>query len=187
MRWDCHKCYLFFQDWYHSYVKGCFFLEDDGSISSLQYQLHIPQTTNIYLTIQPICLGHASGTGAVSYYTWTEPLKKWWISESPIGHGVKVSERVSKGKERVRNRNVPVSFWTASCTIAAPPFLSGALYCFTVFKMHMQNIFPFNFQITNHTQKDPLYDWLPLLVFALYFTSWGSRSDFAGNALLSAW
>ncbi|GLD49699.1 EF-hand calcium-binding domain-containing protein 7 [Lates japonicus] len=38
--------------------KGCFFLEDDGSISSLQYQLHIPQTTNVYLTIQPLSLSH---------------------------------------------------------------------------------------------------------------------------------
>ncbi|KAM9358284.1 EF-hand calcium-binding domain-containing protein 7 [Symphorus nematophorus] len=46
------------QEWHHSYVKGCFFLEDDGSISSLQYQLHIPQTTNVYLTIQPLSLSH---------------------------------------------------------------------------------------------------------------------------------
>ncbi|XP_023250273.1 EF-hand calcium-binding domain-containing protein 7 isoform X1 [Seriola lalandi dorsalis] len=45
-----------FQEWYHSKMKGCFFLEDDGSISSLQYQLHVPQTTNIYLTIQPFSL-----------------------------------------------------------------------------------------------------------------------------------
>uniref|UniRef100_A0A3Q3VL63 EF-hand calcium-binding domain-containing protein 7 n=1 Tax=Mola mola TaxID=94237 RepID=A0A3Q3VL63_MOLML len=46
------------QEWYHSCVKGCFFLEDDGSISCLQYQLHIPQTTNVYLTIQPLSLSH---------------------------------------------------------------------------------------------------------------------------------
>ncbi|TKS74259.1 EF-hand calcium-binding domain-containing protein 7 [Collichthys lucidus] len=46
------------QEWNHTYVKGCFFLEDDGSISSLQYQLHIPQTTNVYLTIQPLSLSH---------------------------------------------------------------------------------------------------------------------------------
>ncbi|XP_036970152.1 EF-hand calcium-binding domain-containing protein 7 [Acanthopagrus latus] len=46
------------QEWQHSDVKGCFFLEDDGSISSLQYQLHIPQTTNVYLTIQPLSLSH---------------------------------------------------------------------------------------------------------------------------------
>ncbi|KAM8746451.1 EF-hand calcium-binding domain-containing protein 7 [Acanthopagrus schlegelii] len=46
------------QEWQHSDVKGCFFLEDDGSISSLQYQLHIPQTTNVYLTIQPLILSH---------------------------------------------------------------------------------------------------------------------------------
>uniref|UniRef100_A0A8C4ILE1 EF-hand calcium-binding domain-containing protein 7 n=1 Tax=Dicentrarchus labrax TaxID=13489 RepID=A0A8C4ILE1_DICLA len=46
------------QDWHHSYVKGCFFLEDDGSVSSLQYQFHIPQTTNVYLTIQPLSLSH---------------------------------------------------------------------------------------------------------------------------------
>ncbi|XP_070687879.1 EF-hand calcium-binding domain-containing protein 7 [Pempheris klunzingeri] len=46
------------QEWHHSSVKGCFFLEDDGSIGSLQYQLHVPQTTNVYLTIQPLSLSH---------------------------------------------------------------------------------------------------------------------------------
>ncbi|CAG11587.1 unnamed protein product, partial [Tetraodon nigroviridis] len=49
---------LFFQEWYNSRVRGCFFLEADGSISSLQYQLHVPQTTNVYLTIQPLSLSH---------------------------------------------------------------------------------------------------------------------------------
>ncbi|XP_029003390.1 EF-hand calcium-binding domain-containing protein 7 [Betta splendens] len=46
------------QEWHHSCMKGCFFLEDDGSISSLQYQLHVPQTTKVYLTIQPVSLSH---------------------------------------------------------------------------------------------------------------------------------
>ncbi|XP_076582366.1 EF-hand calcium-binding domain-containing protein 7 [Chaetodon auriga] len=46
------------QEWHHSDVKGCFFLEDDGTVGSLQYQLHIPQTTNVYLTIQPLSLSH---------------------------------------------------------------------------------------------------------------------------------
>ncbi|XP_069560881.1 EF-hand calcium-binding domain-containing protein 7 [Brachyistius frenatus] len=46
------------QDWHHSYMKGCFFLEDDGSFSSLQYQLHVPQMTNVYLTIQPLNLSN---------------------------------------------------------------------------------------------------------------------------------
>uniref|UniRef100_A0A8C9ZKW5 EF-hand calcium-binding domain-containing protein 7 n=1 Tax=Sander lucioperca TaxID=283035 RepID=A0A8C9ZKW5_SANLU len=46
------------QEWHHSYMKGCFFLEDDGSIGSLQYQLHVPQTTNVYLTIQPLSFSH---------------------------------------------------------------------------------------------------------------------------------
>ncbi|KAF3835371.1 hypothetical protein F7725_027929 [Dissostichus mawsoni] len=46
------------QDWHHSYMKGCFLLEDDGSISSLQYQLHLPQTTTVYLTIKPLSLSH---------------------------------------------------------------------------------------------------------------------------------
>ncbi|XP_068445708.1 EF-hand calcium-binding domain-containing protein 7 [Clinocottus analis] len=50
------------QEWHHSYVKGCFFLEDDGSIGSLQYQLHVPQTTNVYLTIQPLGLSHRPDT-----------------------------------------------------------------------------------------------------------------------------
>ncbi|XP_074524761.1 EF-hand calcium-binding domain-containing protein 7 [Halichoeres trimaculatus] len=44
------------QEWHQSSVKGCFFLEDDGSVSSLQYQLHISQTTYAYLTIQPLSL-----------------------------------------------------------------------------------------------------------------------------------
>ncbi|XP_011613432.1 EF-hand calcium-binding domain-containing protein 7 [Takifugu rubripes] len=44
------------QEWYNSGVRGCFFVETDGSIGSLQYQLHIPQTTNVYLTIQPLSL-----------------------------------------------------------------------------------------------------------------------------------
>ncbi|XP_070817206.1 EF-hand calcium-binding domain-containing protein 7 isoform X2 [Chaetodon trifascialis] len=46
------------QEWHHSDVKGCFFLEDDGTVGSLQYQLHIPQTTNVYLSIQPLSLSH---------------------------------------------------------------------------------------------------------------------------------
>ncbi|XP_039984322.1 EF-hand calcium-binding domain-containing protein 7 isoform X2 [Xiphias gladius] len=46
------------QEWHHTYMKGCLFLEDDGSISSLQYQLHLPQKTNVYLTIQPLSLSH---------------------------------------------------------------------------------------------------------------------------------
>lgn len=46
------------QEWHHSNVKGCFFLEDDGSISSLQYQLHLPQKSSVYLTIQPLSLSN---------------------------------------------------------------------------------------------------------------------------------
>lgn len=46
------------QDWHHRYMKGCFFVEDNGSISSLQYHLHLPQTTSVYLTIQPLSLSH---------------------------------------------------------------------------------------------------------------------------------
>ncbi|CAN9500879.1 unnamed protein product [Ophioblennius macclurei] len=46
------------QEWHHSSVKGCFFLEDDGSISSLQYQLHLPQKSSVYLTIQPLSLSN---------------------------------------------------------------------------------------------------------------------------------
>ncbi|XP_029284682.1 EF-hand calcium-binding domain-containing protein 7 isoform X1 [Cottoperca gobio] len=46
------------QEWHHSDMKGCFFLEDDESISSLQYQLHVSHTTNVYLTIQPLGLSH---------------------------------------------------------------------------------------------------------------------------------
>ncbi|RVE73562.1 hypothetical protein OJAV_G00032470 [Oryzias javanicus] len=42
------------QDWHHSFRKGCFFVEEGGSISSLQYQLHVPQTTNVYITIHPL-------------------------------------------------------------------------------------------------------------------------------------
>ncbi|XP_060934507.1 EF-hand calcium-binding domain-containing protein 7 [Limanda limanda] len=46
------------QEWHHSHMKGCFFLEDDGSVGSLQYQVHIPQTANVYLTVQPQSLSH---------------------------------------------------------------------------------------------------------------------------------
>ncbi|KAM8873682.1 EF-hand calcium-binding domain-containing protein 7 isoform 2-T2 [Spinachia spinachia] len=49
------------QEWHHSSMKGCFFLEEDGSISSLQYELHVPQTTNVYLSIQPLSLSHRPG------------------------------------------------------------------------------------------------------------------------------
>lgn len=61
---------LFFQEWYNSRVRGCFFLEADGSISSLQYQLHVPQTTNVYLTIQPLSLSHRPGTGTLLLLKW---------------------------------------------------------------------------------------------------------------------
>ncbi|KAK7889924.1 hypothetical protein WMY93_025484 [Mugilogobius chulae] len=46
------------QDWQHSFVKGCFFVEADRTITSLQYQLHLPQTTEVYLTIQPVALSN---------------------------------------------------------------------------------------------------------------------------------
>ncbi|KAL2089699.1 hypothetical protein ACEWY4_014387 [Coilia grayii] len=46
----------FLQESHHSHLKGCFFLEEDGTIVSLQYCLHIPQTTTVYLTIQPLNL-----------------------------------------------------------------------------------------------------------------------------------
>ncbi|XP_047231743.1 EF-hand calcium-binding domain-containing protein 7 isoform X1 [Girardinichthys multiradiatus] len=46
------------QEWHHSYMKGCFFVEDNGSISSLQYHLHLSETTSVYLTIQPLSLSH---------------------------------------------------------------------------------------------------------------------------------
>ncbi|CAG5863426.1 unnamed protein product [Menidia menidia] len=44
------------QEWQHSNMRGCFFVENDGSISSLQYLLHVSHTTNVYLTIQPLSL-----------------------------------------------------------------------------------------------------------------------------------
>ncbi|XP_029905098.1 EF-hand calcium-binding domain-containing protein 7 [Myripristis murdjan] len=44
------------QDWHHSCMKGCFFLEEDGSISSLQYCLTVTQTTSVHFTIQPLSL-----------------------------------------------------------------------------------------------------------------------------------
>ncbi|XP_008404383.1 EF-hand calcium-binding domain-containing protein 7 [Poecilia reticulata] len=49
------------QDWHHCFMKGCFFVDDNGSISSLQYHLHLPQKTSIYLTIQPLSLSHRPG------------------------------------------------------------------------------------------------------------------------------
>ncbi|XP_058890145.1 EF-hand calcium-binding domain-containing protein 7-like [Acipenser ruthenus] len=47
------------QDWHHTSLKGCFFLEEDGGIMSLQYRLHIPQTSTVYLTIKPLNLRQA--------------------------------------------------------------------------------------------------------------------------------
>ncbi|CAL8254926.1 unnamed protein product [Merluccius merluccius] len=48
------------QAWQHGAVRGCFFLEEeeDGSISSLQYRLQLPRRSSVYLTIQPLSLGH---------------------------------------------------------------------------------------------------------------------------------
>lgn len=47
------------QDWHHTSLKGCFFLEEDGGIMSLQYRLHILQTSTVYLTIKPLNLSQA--------------------------------------------------------------------------------------------------------------------------------
>ncbi|XP_054914116.1 EF-hand calcium-binding domain-containing protein 7 [Poeciliopsis prolifica] len=46
------------QDWHHCFMKGCFFVDDNSSISSLQYHLHLPQKTSVYLTIQPLSFSH---------------------------------------------------------------------------------------------------------------------------------
>lgn len=46
------------QEWQHSFIKGCFFTELDGNISSLQYQLHLSHTTEVFLTIQPVSLSN---------------------------------------------------------------------------------------------------------------------------------
>lgn len=54
-------CVIFPKDWHHSHLKGCFFLEEDGTIVSLQYRLHISQTTTVYLTIQPLNLSQTQG------------------------------------------------------------------------------------------------------------------------------
>ncbi|XP_028259706.1 EF-hand calcium-binding domain-containing protein 7 [Parambassis ranga] len=47
------------QEWHNGSMKGCFFVEEDGTIASLQYKLHVPQTTSVYLTIQPLSLSHS--------------------------------------------------------------------------------------------------------------------------------
>ncbi|KAJ8279073.1 hypothetical protein COCON_G00061390 [Conger conger] len=44
------------QAWHHMSTKGCFFLEEDSEIVSLQYRLHLPQTSTVFLTIQPLNL-----------------------------------------------------------------------------------------------------------------------------------
>ncbi|MBN3302278.1 EFCB7 protein, partial [Amia calva] len=49
------------QDWHHSSTKGCFYLEEDGEIVSLQYRLHIPRTSTVFLTIRPLNLSQAEG------------------------------------------------------------------------------------------------------------------------------
>uniref|UniRef100_A0A8C0YEC9 EF-hand calcium binding domain 7 n=1 Tax=Cyprinus carpio carpio TaxID=630221 RepID=A0A8C0YEC9_CYPCA len=49
------------QDWHHTLLRGCFYLEEDGTIVSLQYRLVIPETTRVYLTIQPLNLSPVTG------------------------------------------------------------------------------------------------------------------------------
>ncbi|KAL4635016.1 EF-hand calcium-binding domain-containing protein 7 [Arapaima gigas] len=44
------------QGWHYTSLKGCFFLEEDGGIVSLQYRLHLPQTATVFLTIRPFNL-----------------------------------------------------------------------------------------------------------------------------------
>ncbi|XP_016135765.1 EF-hand calcium-binding domain-containing protein 7-like [Sinocyclocheilus grahami] len=44
------------QDWHHTLMRGCFYLEEDGTIVSLQYRLIIPETISVYLTIRPLNL-----------------------------------------------------------------------------------------------------------------------------------
>ncbi|XP_077572639.1 EF-hand calcium-binding domain-containing protein 7 [Stigmatopora nigra] len=41
---------------HQSFMKGCFFLDGDGIINSLQYQLHLPETSNVTLSIRPMIL-----------------------------------------------------------------------------------------------------------------------------------
>lgn len=52
---------VFHQDWHHTLMKGCFYVEENGMIVSLQYRVHIPQTTSVYLTIQPLNLSQNPG------------------------------------------------------------------------------------------------------------------------------
>ncbi|XP_049572906.1 EF-hand calcium-binding domain-containing protein 7 isoform X1 [Syngnathus scovelli] len=44
------------KQWHHTFMRGCFFLDEGGTISSLQYKLHLPQTSNVTLSIQPMSL-----------------------------------------------------------------------------------------------------------------------------------
>ncbi|KAJ7986300.1 hypothetical protein DPEC_G00338500 [Dallia pectoralis] len=44
------------QNAYHCFIRGCFFLEEDGDIISLQYHLTVPQTATVYLSISPLNL-----------------------------------------------------------------------------------------------------------------------------------
>ncbi|KAL1022786.1 hypothetical protein UPYG_G00032320 [Umbra pygmaea] len=44
------------QNLYHCCMKGSFFHEEDGVITSLQYRLTVPQTATVYITIHPLNL-----------------------------------------------------------------------------------------------------------------------------------
>ncbi|ROL48880.1 EF-hand calcium-binding domain-containing protein 7 [Anabarilius grahami] len=44
------------KDWHHTLMRGCFYLEEDGTIVSLQYRLQVPEATGVYLTIRPFNL-----------------------------------------------------------------------------------------------------------------------------------
>ncbi|XP_043098049.1 EF-hand calcium-binding domain-containing protein 7 [Puntigrus tetrazona] len=44
------------QEWHRTLMRGCFYLEEDGTIVSLQYRLVIPETTSVCLAIRPLNL-----------------------------------------------------------------------------------------------------------------------------------
>nr|XP_032826590.1 EF-hand calcium-binding domain-containing protein 7 [Petromyzon marinus]XP_032826591.1 EF-hand calcium-binding domain-containing protein 7 [Petromyzon marinus]XP_032826592.1 EF-hand calcium-binding domain-containing protein 7 [Petromyzon marinus] len=49
------------KDWKHIRSKGCFFVEEDGSLASHHYRLELTQPTSVYITVQPLDLSPEDG------------------------------------------------------------------------------------------------------------------------------
>uniref|UniRef100_A0A8C5PPS5 EF-hand calcium-binding domain-containing protein 7 n=1 Tax=Leptobrachium leishanense TaxID=445787 RepID=A0A8C5PPS5_9ANUR len=49
------------QDWNFALSKGCFFLEENGDVTSHHYKMHVPQKTSVFIKIKPYNLSKKEG------------------------------------------------------------------------------------------------------------------------------